>query len=175
MPARTPPLSSVARATASRRPSADERSATMSVSSLSIPRTRHPPARRRVAVAAPMPEAAPVMATVRSGSAARLEQGQRLVGVGAHGDLAVEHLQDRAVGVDDEGGTLDLQEADAALDAELSSHLTVGVRKKREAERLLLVELLLLLHRVGADAHGLRPDGREFARQVAEVTALLGA
>ena len=33
------------------------------------------------AVAAPIPEAAPVMTTVRSGSGARLQQGQRLVGV----------------------------------------------------------------------------------------------
>ena len=79
------------------------RSATMSESSLSIPMTCQPAAPSRAAVAAPMPDAAPVMTTVRSGSGARLEEGERLVGVRAHGDLAVDDVEQGAVGVDDEG------------------------------------------------------------------------
>ena len=84
----------------------------MSDSSLSMPMTRHPPAPSRAAVAAPIPEAAPVMTTVRSGSGSRLEEGERLVGVGAHGDLAVQDVEHGAIGVDDErGGACDIAQA----------------------------------------------------------------
>ena len=67
----------------------------MSVSSLSMPMTLQPAAPSRAAVAAPMPEAAPVMTTVRSGSGSRLQDGERLVGVRAHGDLGVDDVEKR--------------------------------------------------------------------------------
>ena len=63
----------------------------------------------------------------------------------------------------------------AALGAELGGDRAVGVREQRQAERLLLVELLLLLDRVGADADGLCADGGELGGEVTEVAALLRA
>src|ERR1700683_5303941 len=118
MPASSPPLRSVALWTARRRPSGVDRSATTSDASLSMPMTFQPATPSRAAEAAPIPEAAPVMTTVRSGSGSRLQEGKRLVGVGAHGDLGVNDVEDGPVGVDDEGGRLGLEEADAALHAE---------------------------------------------------------
>ena len=68
-----------------------------------------------------------------------------------------------------------VEEAEAAFGAELGGDGAVGVDEQREAEGLLLVELLLLVDRVGADADGLRADGGELGLEVAEVAALLGA
>ena len=74
-------------------------------------RRSSPPRASRAAVAAPMPEAAPVTTTARSGSAARLQDVERLVGVRAHGELGVDDVEQGAVGVDDEGDPLVGQEA----------------------------------------------------------------
>ena len=87
----------------------------------------------------------------------------------------MDHIEQGAVGVDDEGDPLVGQEARSPLRPQLGGHGAVGVGEQREAQRLLLVELLLLVHRVGADADPLRPDGGELGPHVAEVTALLGA
>src|SRR5258708_28659896 len=146
MPASAPPERSVAAVTASRRPAGVDRSATTSVSSLSTPMTRQPAAASRPAVAAPMPDAAPVMTTARSGSGPCLQESEGLVGVRTHGDLGVEHIENGAVGVDHVRDPLVRQEADAALGPELGRDRAVRVGQQREAETLLLVALLLLPH-----------------------------
>ena len=96
--------------------------------------TREPAAENRAAQAAPMPEAAPVTAMIRSGSLARLEDLERLVGVGTHGELGVDHVEQRAVGVDDEGDALVGQEVRAPLRPELGGHGAVGVGEEGVAE-----------------------------------------
>src|ERR1700733_7720550 len=122
MPASTPPQRSLVASMATRRHAGVDRSATTSVSSLSTPMTLQPAAPRRLAVAAPMPDEAPVMTTVRSGSVSCLEDGERLVGVRTPGDLGMDDVEKGAVGVDDVGDPLVRQEAHAALGAELGRH-----------------------------------------------------
>ncbi len=87
----------------------------------------------------------------------------------------MDHVEDRAVGVDHERHPLVRQEAGVALRAELRGHDTIGVRQQGEPEGFLLVEKLLLLDRVGTDADRLRAYRGELGRQVPEVAALLGA
>jgi len=60
-----PPDCSVTAAMAAARPASVPRSATMSAALMSMPMTRSPAASSRALVAAPMPEADPVMTMVR--------------------------------------------------------------------------------------------------------------
>ena len=95
--------------------------------------------------------------------------------MGVHAHLAADHVQQAAVGVDDEGDALVGQGAEAALDAEGLGDGAVLVGEQRVVEAVLLGELALLVDRVGADPDALGPNLFELGLEVAEVAALLGA
>ena len=101
---------------------------------------------------------------------------QRLVGVGVHAELAGDHVEHGAVGVDHERRALDRHELaeQPALDAELRGDGALGVGQQRVVEALLVGELGLLLNGIGADADAAGADGGELRSQVAEVAGLLG-
>src|SRR5580693_5800801 len=83
-----------------------------------------------------------------------------------HAQLALDHADDLAVGVDDEGVALHGDEAAAALDPEDLAHLAVGIGEEGEVEGVLVGELLLLLDGVGADTHPLTAGVLELLLQV---------
>ena len=102
---------------------------------------------------------------------ARSEHVERLVGVLFHVGLAPNRRQHPAIGVDDERGSL-VERQHRPLDPELLGDRLVGVRQQGEVERVLVAELGLAVHRVGADTDPLGADRRELPGEVAEVAVL---
>lgn len=82
-------------------------------------------------------------------AAQRLE---RAVGVHVHPDLAADHLEHAAVGIDDERGPPRRADPKAALDAESCPHRALRVGEQRVAQRVPLSEGGLPFHIVTADA-----------------------
>jgi hypothetical protein len=72
-----------------------------------------------------------------------------------HADLALDHLENLAIRVDDKRPPFDGDGAEATLYTKLPGDGTVSVRQEWKAERVALGELILLCHVVGADPKSL--------------------
>jgi hypothetical protein len=99
------------------------------------------------------------------------EDVERLIGVSGHVELAPDDPEHAAITIDHEGGSLARQGAES-LHAEETGDRAIGIREQWKAERVLLVESLLPIHRIGADPCATTVQRFELAGQVAKVTAL---
>ncbi len=140
----------------------------------STPSTEYPARPKRAAQAAPMPEAAPIQGNRRPQAAWRALRTSSALSAWApmESPVWITSRSVRSVSIT-KVIRLEREEVWTTLGAELRGHRAVGVRE-REAERLLLVELLLLVDRVGTDADLLGAHGGA-RRRVPEVATLLGA
>ncbi len=91
-----------------------------------------------------------------------------------HVEFAVDHGEEGAVRIDHERRPLARQWSEAFYAKQLRN-AAIWIGEQRKAERVLLVEALLPIHRIGADSRSLGADFRKLGRQIAKMTALPGS
>ena len=91
-----------------------------------------------------------------------------------HAGLAADRLQERSILTNDERHPL-ARQLSKSLRAERFVDLAVGIAQQRKPKAVLLVELLLPIHRIGANPHPRRIEFSKLRCKVTEVTAFPGS